>query len=164
MKIAVPLPELLTEAEAAKRLGVSAATMQRERKRRRIRHVIIGGRPRYTADHLAEYLTAQEVAPCREADTSTPARSPAIGLASGRTAGSGAGPGTILTLDRLAEHRSALTILQPQKSRLPSGSPRTSPPSAPSPATSRSPACSSDIRSGTASTWSAPDRSGSALP
>jgi excisionase family DNA binding protein len=53
------LPELLTEAEAARRLGVSQATLQRERRRPQIRHVMIGGRPRYTPAHLAEYLAAQ---------------------------------------------------------------------------------------------------------
>ncbi|WP_368415292.1 helix-turn-helix domain-containing protein [Falsiroseomonas sp.] len=69
----------MTEADAARRLGVSIDTVRRERKRRRIRYVMIGGRPRYTPAHLVEYLAAQEVAPCR--DSSDRDSSPATGSA-----------------------------------------------------------------------------------
>jgi len=55
---AIALPELLTEAEAGTRLTLSAATIQRMRRGRKIRHVMIGGRPRYTLAYLAEYITS----------------------------------------------------------------------------------------------------------
>ena len=55
---AIALPELLTEADAGTRLKLSAATMQRMRRGRKIRHVMIGGRPRYTLAYLAEYITS----------------------------------------------------------------------------------------------------------
>ena len=89
------LPKLYTEAEAAEELGVSVATLRRERKRRRIGFKRIGQRKvKYTDAHLAEYLERQDVEPCpdetsgsgKSADTGSPARpSPPTGKSPGST-------------------------------------------------------------------------------
>ncbi|WP_370287795.1 helix-turn-helix domain-containing protein [Siccirubricoccus soli] len=118
-------PTPFTEAEGARRLGVSKATLQRERKRGRIRFMMIGGRPRYTLAFLAEYMASREVAPCAEADRSASGKSPATGSASGRAAPCGAGPGSTQLPAKLAEHHSALQIFGKPKSRSQSGSPAT---------------------------------------
>ena len=105
------LPRLLSEREAARTLGVSVDTLRRERKRGRIGHTFIGGRPRYTPQYLMAYVSAREVEPCKPtSDQSVRAKSASIGSADDQTALSGAGRGSILTPDKLAEHRSGLAI------------------------------------------------------
>jgi excisionase family DNA binding protein len=154
------VPQLLTEREAATVLGVSVDTLRRERRRRRIGYIMIGGRPRYTPQHLRAYISLREVHPCDESSSDLLAQdtSATTGLADGQTAPPGAARGSIPTSDRLAEHRSALMILQPQGSRSRSGSQPTSAQIAQRPTKSPSPACSLVITNGTASTSSAPRR------
>ena len=55
---------LLTEKEAAKWLGVSVFTVQRERKRGNIGHTIIGSRARYSLLDLQAYVDSKSSKPC----------------------------------------------------------------------------------------------------
>lgn len=147
------LPRLLTERQAADALGVSSDTLRRERRRRRIGYVMIGGRPRYTEQHLATYLDAHEVQPC---DESTIPTAPVIleitGLVGVPAAPHGAGRGLTPADDKRVEHRSALAILQPLVSRSRSGSPKTSQQTTLRPEISPSGASSLATTSGTANT------------
>jgi hypothetical protein len=121
--INVVFPHLLTEQQAADALGVSIDTLRRERKRRRIGHVMIGRRPRYTHWQLAEYVSIREVKPCDEdSNQLAPDKSATTGSASGGIAPCGAEHGSTPTLDRRAEHRSALMILQKRGPRSRGGS------------------------------------------
>src|SRR5690349_7480501 len=97
----VPLPQLLTERQAAAKYGVSTDTLRRERRRGRIGFTKVGGRVRYTDQHLSDYLKANEVAPCQESESTSSARSGNGGSAGARTAPSGASPGSTLPPDRL---------------------------------------------------------------
>ena len=86
---------LLTERQAAAALGVSTDTLRREGKRRRVGYAMIAGRPRYTEQHLAAHIHAQEVKPCNESDNPTvPARSAIAGSPGVQTALCGAGRGS----------------------------------------------------------------------
>lgn len=147
----LPYDPPFSEAEAATRLGVSLATMQRIRKRGEIRFMMIGGRPRYRQAFINEYLAAQEVPPCPR-ENPTPARSETTGRPAALAARNGAGRGSTPTLDRRAEHHSALTILQRPASSSPHGSPSTSPASMRMLATPPSPASSSGISRNTVAT------------
>lgn len=116
----LPFPMLMTEKTVAAKLGVSVDTLRRARKSRKIAYVMIGGRPKYRAEHVSAYLAAMEVPACqpmKNQDASGITGSPA-----GLTVPSGAEPGSTPTPDRRAAHRSALTILTPPRSRLPDGS------------------------------------------
>lgn len=62
----LPFPQLLTEKEAADSLGVSIDTIQRMRKRGDIAFRKIGGRFKYTAEDLREYIDNQRVGPCQK--------------------------------------------------------------------------------------------------
>lgn len=95
----VPLPHLLSEAEAAARLGVSKDTMQRERKRGRMPYRRIGGRIKYTEDDLLTYIRRSGENQC---PTNDPDRSETIGSAGDQGARSGTEPGSIGSLDRHA--------------------------------------------------------------
>src|SRR5712692_11388418 len=53
-------PNLLSEKQAAKRLGVARITLLRAREAGRIRFFRIGTRVLYCAEHLTEFLTACE--------------------------------------------------------------------------------------------------------
>ena len=108
----VRVPKLLTEPEAAKALGVSVDTLRRLRKARKIGYTRVGGRVRYTEQHLADYIDRENVEPCRGNETTDPARSATIGCCSGQTARSGAGPGSMPQLDRSDVHRLAQTIFK----------------------------------------------------
>jgi len=55
------LPRLWTEAEAAEYLGVTELTLYRWRKRGLIACIMVGKSPRYTEQHITDYLAAQEV-------------------------------------------------------------------------------------------------------
>jgi hypothetical protein len=114
---------LFPEREAARILGISPDTLRRERKRGRIGYVMIGRRPRYAHWQLAEYVSLREVKPCDEnSDQLAPDKSPTTGSAGGRIAPCGAERGSTPSLDRRAEHLSALTILQKPGSRSRGGS------------------------------------------
>lgn len=73
----VELPKLYTEKEIADHVGVSEATMARERRAGKIGSTRVRGRVRYTAAHLAAYLEKNE----RCGTTSNPA--PASGTSAG---------------------------------------------------------------------------------
>jgi excisionase family DNA binding protein len=53
-------PNLLSEKQAAKRLGVARITLLRAREARRIRFFRIGTRVLYCAEHLTEFLNKCE--------------------------------------------------------------------------------------------------------
>lgn len=107
----VDLPQLFTEAEAADRLGLSVYTLARERKAGRIAYRKMRRGVRYTAGDLAGYVESIRVPSCRDDSAS---KSVATGSASGPTARHGAGPGSIVSLDRHAAHRLAQQILKPR--------------------------------------------------
>ena len=104
------LPEIYTEIEVAKYLGMSIATLRRERKKGAIKHMLIGGRPKYTNDHITKYLRAKEVI-CQKIDSS----SEIIGSLSDETAQSGAQLGSITQLDKQDASLSLQEILKKQK-------------------------------------------------
>ncbi|MDC6412868.1 helix-turn-helix domain-containing protein [Xylella fastidiosa] len=56
MGAAEKLPELYTEEEAARYLGVSEVTLRRFRKQKRIGYIRIAKTPKYTEYHLLKYL------------------------------------------------------------------------------------------------------------
>jgi hypothetical protein len=100
------LPELFTEAEAAERLGISKATLTRERMVGRIGAIRIGQRIiRYTDEILSEYLRQ-----CESGKSAT------TGSAGGATPTAGAGPGSTPLLDRPSASRLAQQTFRPRKS------------------------------------------------
>jgi excisionase family DNA binding protein len=118
----VRLPRLLTERQAAAECGVSTDTLRRERRRGRIGFTKVGGRVRYTDQHLSDYLKANEVAPCQGSEPTSSAGSGSGGSAAARTAPSGAARGSTPRPDRHAAHRLALRILRPPGSPSRNGS------------------------------------------
>lgn len=110
------LPRLLTEAEAADSLGISVFTLARERKAGRIRHRKMRRGVRYTAGDLAAYVESILVPACRDTESVPASKSVATGSASAPTVRSGAGPGSIVSLDRHAAHRLAQQTLKPRSS------------------------------------------------
>ena len=116
----IAFPSLLTDRQAADRLGVSIDTVRRERRRGRIGFTMIAGRPRYTERHLLDYVAAGEVQPC-VSSRATNTRLADTGSASAQAVRPGAAHDSISGLDRRAAQASALAILRPQKSRLPGG-------------------------------------------
>lgn len=105
----VNLPKLLSERQVAEALGVSVYTVQRLRKAGDIKAKRIGRQWKITETWLREYL-AEEDNHCPAANDS---RSGNTGCHEGRTARSGAEPGSTGTLDR----RSALASAQATLSR-----------------------------------------------
>ena len=86
----------ITEAEAAERLGISKATLARERLAGHVHPIRIGQRIiRYTDSILDEYLRQ-----CRN----TPAKAATSGYPSDRGRTTGAAPGTTPTPDRRDAH------------------------------------------------------------
>jgi len=108
------LPRMMTEADAAERLGISVFTLARERKARRIAYRKMRGGVRYTEADLAAYVESIRVPSCRDTETDSASKSEASGSASGPTAVPGVGRGSILSLDRRAAHRLAQTTLKPR--------------------------------------------------
>ena len=149
--VVVGFPHLLTERQAAVALCVSIDTLRRERQRRRIGYILIGGRPRYTVRQLEAYIASREVKPCDEdSNQLAPDKLATTGLAGGPIARSGAERGLTPTLDRRAEHRLALMILQPLESHSPNGSQRMSAPTEQHQTKLRSPASLLGTTNGTA--------------
>ena len=109
------LPLLMTERQACERLGVSIDTVRRERRRRNVGYVMIGGHPRYTEAHLSEYIEARTVPPCRP--QSDPNKSEGIGFPSTSAPICGAGLGSMPEPAKLVAHHSALAILKRPGSR-----------------------------------------------
>ena len=92
------------EAEAARRLGVSKATLMRERVAGKIHPMRIGQRViRYTESILDEY---------REQCRNAPARSATTGSASAEAQISGVERGSTQKLDKRDAHRLAQTIFK----------------------------------------------------
>src|ERR1041384_896621 len=56
MEITQSYPNLLSEKQAAKRLGIARITLLRAREAGRIRFFLIGTRVLYCAEHLTEFL------------------------------------------------------------------------------------------------------------
>jgi excisionase family DNA binding protein len=59
------LPRLLSEAQAAAYLGVTVLTLYRWRKRGLIACIMVGKSPRYTEQHITDYLAFREVSVAR---------------------------------------------------------------------------------------------------
>ena len=98
------MSERFDEAEAARRLTISKAALQRERIRGNIHPIRIGPRIiRYTQAILDEYEQR-----CRN----VPAKLESSGLPADPAPSSGAGPGTTPPLDRHDAHRLAQTIFK----------------------------------------------------
>jgi hypothetical protein len=62
------IPELYTEAEAAKRLRCDRGTVSRERYRGNIGFTKIAGKVMLTAEHIRDYIESRSVKPCRDQD------------------------------------------------------------------------------------------------
>ena len=108
------LPKLFTEREAAELLGLSSATLQRERKRGVIEFTRIGKRKiRYTEDQLRAYIE-NRASKCRNHDEAISAKLADTGSASGAILPTGAEPGSTPGLDRHVELASALKTLTRQ--------------------------------------------------
>ena len=60
MGAAERLPHLHSEAEAAEYLGVTELTLYRWRKAGKIACIMVGKSPRYTDQHITDYLKARE--------------------------------------------------------------------------------------------------------
>jgi len=118
----VPFPQLMSEQAAAERLDVHPATLVRWRKRGLIGFIQHGRQVRYTEQHLLDYLTQQEVRPCRDPEAPTDGESARTGSASEVTVPPGAARGSTREHDRLVAHHSALTILKPPRSSSRNGS------------------------------------------
>lgn len=100
------LPVLLSESQAADKLGVSIATMQRMRKRGDIAWRQIGGRVRYTIDDVRDYIEGAR----RCANDGDRARSETSGFPSGPTPTLGASLGSIQLPDRQSANQLARQI------------------------------------------------------
>lgn len=103
------LPTLLTEREVSDVFGVSVDTIRRLRRAGKIAHTRIGGRIRYTEQHLLAYLE-RETQACADPRENASARSGGTGSADDPTAPPGAEPGTMDPLDRQNAHRLAQRI------------------------------------------------------
>lgn len=92
------------EAEAARRLGISKASLSRARIAGQVHPLRIGPRLiRYTDDILEEFKQQ-----CRNA----PAKSETTGSANAQARSSGVAPGTKQTIDRRSAHHLAQTIFK----------------------------------------------------
>ena len=106
----ISLPLWMDERAVADRWGVSIYTVQRERKRGKVKAKRIGGRWKYREDWLREYED-QEDAPCL-----SPSGSGNGFSEGGQTAQTGVSAGSIQTLDRRDVHLSAQKIFKSPKS------------------------------------------------
>ncbi len=112
----VPLPILLTEPDAAQRLGISLSMLQRLRRGGRIEFFRIGRLVKYKEAQLTDYL---EAAACRE--KSGPTKSADAGSRAGAIHPCGAAPGSIPFLDKQSARALALAILKKPGARSRSG-------------------------------------------
>ena len=100
------LPELMTEPQAAEKLGVSISTLRRTRRSGKIAHIWLSGRKlRYTMQHLADYLQQETV--CATSSETTGSQSEPDQI-------SGIERGSTPPLDKHAAKRLAQTILKKQ--------------------------------------------------
>jgi excisionase family DNA binding protein len=75
------LPRLYSEAESAEYLGVTELTLYRWRKRGLIACIMVGKSPRYTEQHVLDYLAAREVSVARTAEPTPSQRGPKRNIA-----------------------------------------------------------------------------------
>jgi excisionase family DNA binding protein len=80
MGAAERLPHLYAEAEAAEYLGVTELTLYRWRKAGKIACIMVGKSPRYTDQHITEYLKARE---CNASNSAPTGSNPEKGLRTG---------------------------------------------------------------------------------
>ncbi|GLV24172.1 helix-turn-helix domain-containing protein [Sphingobium sp. TomTYG45] len=106
----VQFPAILTERQAAAKLGVSPDTLRRERARGNISFTKIGGRVRYLERHLIDYIEGNTT--CA---TGSGLKSEGTSSAAARTPMRGVQPGSMAPRDKLAANRSALQTLKAQK-------------------------------------------------
>ena len=106
----IPMPLWIDERAVADRWGVSIYTVQRERKRGKIKAKRIGGRWKYREDWLREYED-QEDTPCLSNSESENGS-----LTSDPTVPTGVSVGSIQQLDKRDVHRSAQQIFKSPRS------------------------------------------------
>jgi helix-turn-helix protein len=104
----VSIPALLTEQQAAEKLGISIYTLQRIRKRREISFISIGRKAKYSEHHLAEYREAQT---CHAERKPAQTRSADIGSPNAEIRRTGAEPGITTQGARHAAQALAKQIL-----------------------------------------------------
>lgn len=77
------LPRLYSESEAAEYLGVTELTLYRWRERGLIACIMVGKSPRYTEQHITDYLASREmlVAPVAEPTPKATRRDPKRNIA-----------------------------------------------------------------------------------
>jgi excisionase family DNA binding protein len=91
------VPHLLTEAEAARKLGIHVNTLRNIRRRGEISCRQVGKRARYTADDLNEYLA-------RGWQTNNDSRSETTSSPNAMDLNNGAGRGSTPVLDKHVAH------------------------------------------------------------
>jgi len=109
------LPELLTEDEVARRLGMHPATLARMRRAGYVPRYRKPGRGRsirYTEDDVEALKASMLVISCDDTVLRNDSKLADSGSAAAATVPLGAEPGSILTIDRLAAHRLAQTTLK----------------------------------------------------
>jgi excisionase family DNA binding protein len=108
MEITQNYPNLLSEKQAAKRLGIARITLLRAREAGRIRFFRIGTRVLYCAEHLTEFLNncernSRTKANGRERVSTAPRKE---NVSSGRVRASGGGSGSKQSGSRKKEQAS----------------------------------------------------------
>ena len=105
--------DLLDEKAAAEQLGVSVYTLARLRKAGQIAHVKIGGKVRYPASAILDFIASKTVQPCTKTNDlkSKASGSPAI-----PTVQSGKQLGMTETPGKLSAHHLAQKIFKKPKS------------------------------------------------
>jgi hypothetical protein len=127
-------PTKRTAAETAEILGMSIATLARERQRKRIRAYVAGNRRIYYLDHEIEAYFERRTESWDE-KSSSEAGSEIIGSQGNLDRSSGIAHGSIEALDKRDAKRSALKILNAPTSCSRNGSRSTSSCGAPKPKT-----------------------------
>ena len=107
----VDMPVWFDEHTVARRWGVSVYTVQRERKRGRLKAKRLGGRWKYRSDWLREY--EDEATPCQSDSRLENGFS-----TNGQTVRTGASVGSIQKLDKHDVHHSAQRIFKSPRSGL----------------------------------------------
>lgn len=93
------LPTLLTESEAASRLGMSLSTLRNERRAGRIGYTRIASMVRYTERDLLDYINRNTTPPCPDGAPPSIAAAPTSSI-SGRTRRTGVSVTSIDEQDR----------------------------------------------------------------
>lgn len=109
-------PRHYSRSEAARILGVSVCTVDRERERGNLGFTMIGCSVRITEDQLAEYFENRKVEPCAAVKQTSPAKSENTGYQNDQIARPGAGPGSMPRLGKRGVRHLKQTILTRPKS------------------------------------------------